>query len=322
MGKIEVRRATMDDVMAISTLFRGRIAVWQRLNSAGQVEDLAYEALTIYERWLHGGAWMSVETASLHLSHVLVGAGIPVVASVDGQVRAYAEFYLGDEPAPFGRHLHLAQLVVHPLHQANHRLENVLLRYISEQGLQMDVERLTVSFSGYDADAADYYRQYGMHALDEVGRYAITAQTGQGFYKVTAHDNPDPAQIAGFTMTVGRTESARCHWETLWVNLWGAFPKINARRTFRLKFNVAGQEVFLVCREDLYNPRAVDLFCWSPKPLTGQVMVAIRDWAHRQGYRTLHLNMTAAALKALNLEAESIPFKQAIYAVDLVAEEE
>ncbi|MEQ9029098.1 MAG: hypothetical protein RLP44_10340, partial [Aggregatilineales bacterium] len=195
MGKIEVRRATMDDVGAISTLFQGRIARWQRINASGQVEDLPYDALTIYERWLHGGAWMSVETASLHLSHLLCGAGLPVVACVDGQVRAYAEFFVGDEPPPFGKHLHLAQLIVHPLHQANRRLENVLLRFTTEQGLQMDVERITVSFSGYDAEATKYYTEYGMRLVEQVGRVAIAAQTGQGFYKVTAHANPDSAQV-------------------------------------------------------------------------------------------------------------------------------
>src|SRR5512139_2051816 len=108
MTTIHIREASLDDTQAISGLFRSRISAWQRLSAQGQVEDVPYDALTIYERWLHGGPWMSVETAALHLSHLLRGAGMPFVVESGGVVVAYAEAYHGVEPAPFGDHLHLA----------------------------------------------------------------------------------------------------------------------------------------------------------------------------------------------------------------------
>ena len=62
---MRVRQATLDDTQQIVALFSGRVPVWQRLGERGQVEDLPYDALTIYERWLHGGAWMSLETGAI-----------------------------------------------------------------------------------------------------------------------------------------------------------------------------------------------------------------------------------------------------------------
>lgn len=52
-------------IPVISALFRARIGVWQRLDETGRVEDMPYEALTLVERWLHGGAWMSIETGAI-----------------------------------------------------------------------------------------------------------------------------------------------------------------------------------------------------------------------------------------------------------------
>ena len=60
MSEILVREAIMDDTAAISALFRQQVNVWQRFDADGRVEELPYEKLTIYERWLHGGAWMSI----------------------------------------------------------------------------------------------------------------------------------------------------------------------------------------------------------------------------------------------------------------------
>ena len=70
-----VRQATIDDTRKIVGLNTANVPLWQRLDAAGQVENLPYEALTIYERWLHGGAWMSLETGAIWLSHLLSGNG-------------------------------------------------------------------------------------------------------------------------------------------------------------------------------------------------------------------------------------------------------
>lgn len=310
MSDILIRKARLDDTQAIGALFRARVAVWQRLNARGQVEDLPYESLTIYERWLHGGPWMSVETAAIFLSHVLRGAGLALVAVVNDRIAGYAEAYHSAEPDPFGTHLHAAHILVDASHDG---LDHALLQALKDHARKLGCQRLTASFSGYDTDAAAFYREHGFQPLLHVGRYNVPAQTGQGFYKATEHFDADARQIAGWHMPVGRVESARQHWETLWPRLWDALDELTARRTHRLRINAAGQDAFVCCQQHLYDPRMADIYCWFPKPLTPQLLTAIRDWAHRESYRTLTFTVPEDTARLLGADAETVPFRQEIY---------
>jgi hypothetical protein len=324
MAKIYVRQAQMDDTQPISLLFRSRVERWQRLNPQGQVEDLPYPALTIYERWLHGSqndsAWMNVETGAIWLSHLLRGGGIPVVAvaqddeSLDSTVLAYAEAYHSTEPDPFGDHLHLAQLITHPDHSD---LKALLIQHLLEQiQVMQDCHRLTVSLAEYDAESKAFYQGMGMKPLARARRFVLPAKTGQGFYKAVDNPTVDSAQVEGWWMSVGRSESARQHWEMLWPRLWDAIPEIASRPTYRLRFSASGQDAYIICQQQLYNPRSAEIFCWSPKPLTSQLLIAIRDWTHRQGYRDLVFTVTEDAVKTLGTEAEPQPYDREIFAVD------
>lgn len=306
---VGIRQACLDDTQAIGGLFQAQIPVWQRIDAGGQVESPPYQQLTIYERWSHGGAWMSIETASIHLSRLLRGAGIAVVGEVDGKVVAYAEAYPGDEPPPFGQHLHLASLVTSSEHPTT---ADALIRYLIELALSTATGQLTVSMGGADESRYDGYH---LQLVSTVQRYHLAARTGQGFYKVNEHPNSSAAQIDGWQMPVGRAESARQHWELLWNTVWNILPEIAARRTQRLSISASGHEAFLCCQQQLFNPRTADLYCWSSKALTPPLLTAIRDWAHRQDYRTLSLVVTPETAKILGTEAEPDPFIRKIYAV-------
>jgi GNAT superfamily N-acetyltransferase len=316
MTSIRVRSAALDDTLAISALWRSHITIWQRVNSEGKVEDVAYDALTIYERWLHGGPWMSVETAAIHLSHLLRGAGIPLVVESSGQVVAYAEAYHGVEPAPFGDHLHLAHLVVHPEH-AQDGLEDALLADLMEQARLYKCQRLTANCVGSDPDASARYERHGMQTVGRWSRLTLPAKSGQGFYKVVEHFNANPVQISDWFMPVGRLGSARQQWETLWPRTWNALPEIAVRRTHRVHFSASGQEAYLCCQQGLYAPRNADIYLWSPKPLTSQMLTALRDWTHREGYRTLVMFVSEETATTLGTEAEADGYYQDVFAVDV-----
>jgi GNAT superfamily N-acetyltransferase len=303
MTDAHVRPATLDDTQAISGLFRAPIAVWQRINAQGRVEDVPYESLTIYARWLHGGSWMSPETAAIQLGHLLSGAGVALVAEVNGTVAGYAEAYHGFEPNPFGDHLHIAHLITHP-DFTNGDVEQALLRGIFEQAATLKAKTVTVSRVGDMAEGAPYGEHYGLQTLCRIRRMSLPARTGQIFYRATEHRNADPAQINGWHMTVGRLTSARQEWEHLWPRTWDIIPEVRAQRTHRLHLAAAGQEAFVCCRQQLYDPRSADISCWSPKPLTNQLVSAIRDWGHREGYRTLLWVVADDTVKTLGAEAE------------------
>jgi hypothetical protein len=259
---------------------------------------------------------MSIETGAIQLNHLLLGAGIPFVAEVEGRMVAYVESYHGIEPSPFGDHLHLGHRLVS---QSDTTGDTgvALLSHLLEAARTLRCARLTANCLANDTETTALYTGFGMQHLTRVVRVSLPARTGQVFYRAVEHPNADAAQINDWYMPIGQLGSARQQWETLWPPLWNAVPEIRERRTHRVYFSAAGQEAFLCCQQQLYDVRSADVYCWSPKPLSGQVLTAIRDWAHREGYRTLVMVVTPETLKILGTEAEADGYYQDVYAVDL-----
>jgi ribosomal protein S18 acetylase RimI-like enzyme len=315
MANYTVRTATLDDTQAIGAVARARVGVWQRMDDAGQVQDIAYDTLTVYERWLHGGPWMSVETGALQLGRLLLGAGIPLVATDDGErVVGYAEVYSGREPAPYGQHLHIGALYTLP---DDTDARDALVTAILQHGARMQAERVTANLAANDTATQTFYARHGLRQTDEIQRMTLTAKQGQVFYKAINHLSADPAHIDGWFMHVGRLGSARYQWETLWPPTWNTIPEVRERKTHRLSFTAAGNDAFVFIRQQLYMPRFADVFAWTPKPPTGQLITAIRDWAHREGYRKLVFPVVTSGVKTLGLDAEPDGYREVVLAVDL-----
>ncbi|NDJ61140.1 MAG: hypothetical protein GYB67_08445 [Chloroflexi bacterium] len=313
---LEVREARLDDIRGISAIFRAPINVWQRLNARGYVEDVGYDGLTLYERWLHGGPWMSVETGAVFLNHLLLGGGIALVAVSDGLIQGYAEAYHSVETAPFHSHLHLAHLVVDPA-QIDTGIEVVLTDALIEQARRLKCRQITVLRSGPGSVAEAVRERVELKDIACLQRYTLAARQGQVFYRAVEHLNDNPEQIRGWLMPIGRLTSARQQWEMLWPSIWNTIPEMVARRTHRLKVSAAGQEAFLCLQQQLYDPRSADVYCWTAKSLTPQLVSAIRDWAHREGYRNLSLPIFEETIPTLGAEAEEVGYTQNVCAVAL-----
>lgn len=303
---MNIRQAVLDDTAAISERFRAEIGTWQRLVEQGRVEDVAYEALTVYERWLHGGAWMSIETSAIFLNHLLLGAGLPFVAEKDGRVVGYAEVYHNVESAPFGTHLHIAHLL-----SDDEATADALLEVVRETARVRKCRQVTFGYAAVDTAK----RHYEVESLVTLRRYSLPARTGQVFYRAVDHANADPAQIEGWTMPVGRLTSARHQWELLMPRIWDTLPQIRARRTHRLHLAAGGQDGYIFCQQQLYDPRSADLHIWTLKGLAAATVTALRDWAHREGYRTLWLTVADNAVPALGADAEADAFLVETYAI-------
>lgn len=304
---MQFRQATLDDTAVIGTLMRSNIQRWQRVDAGGRVEDLPYEALSIYERWLHGGAWMSVETAALWLSHLLRGAGTPLLICDDDQLVGYAELFVNDEAAPAGHHLHLGRLVL-----KDDTLHDAVLQHLLERAVPHG--QLSVVVSKYDETSLQRYQRYAFREVQTVQDMIVSAQGASvGFYKVSEYPNADSAQIKGWHMPIGRSGSPRQQWETLWADLWAAVPEIVEQTIHRLRFSAAGLDALVCVQKTLYAARTADVYCWTSKPISGQLVAAIRDWTYKQGYRTLRLTIDPKLQKLLGNDVEQTPQQHILF---------
>ncbi|GIK27069.1 MAG: hypothetical protein J5J04_17445 [Anaerolineae bacterium] len=315
--QITVREALLDDARPICMLFRSRIPVWQRLTASGSVESLPYDSLTVYERWTHGGPWMSIETAAIALGRLLNGVGLALVAERRGEIVGYLEAYPGYEPAPFGGHLHLAHLVTGGAAGPDAEIADSLLRRAGDVARHLPDKRLTVSLPSETGDDAQFYRQRGFAPLARVSRYLVPSKAGQGFYKVTEHTRSSVDQIDGMLMAFGRTESASMLWESVWVSVWEVIPQLAQRGISRMKLDASGHGVLICAQPVPHDPRIVDLWGWSARPMNPVLLTALRDWAHREKYHALRLIVDSETAGLFGTDAESDPFSRITFALQV-----
>ena len=299
MSEITVRTATLDDTAAIVAVHVAHITRWQRLTAAGEVEDVPYERLTVHERWLHGGPWLSVETCAVHLTHLHRGAVLPLVALRGGQVVGYAECYDGQEPAPFGHHVQVGTLAVHGEY-AGQGVEAALLAHVIALGREWECERVCLAGDGL----RPFYEGDGWRELVSGQRVTWPARTGQVFYQSTPHPDPDPAQVRGWVMPLGRERSAHQEWVMRWPELWVAVPELREQRVERLRFTVAGNTFFMMYVASPYDPRQASVFLWTAAPFTGPMLTAINDKAHKLGFRRLDTFVIGERYAFLGPDAE------------------
>ncbi len=310
----DVRSASLDDTRAIVGLFTAQIGAWQRIDARGHVEDVDYDALRVYDRWLHGGAWMSLETGAIHLNHLLSGGGLSFVALHQGVIVGYLEVYHGVEGAALGGVLHIAHLVTSDQVSG---VDDALIAHLVGQAKNLKAQHITIARVPESLLTYAVERHFTLTSLACVRRYTVPARTGQVFYRAVEHDDADPVQINGWSLSIGRLTSARHIWEAHMPRLWETIPEIRARGAHRLKISASGQDALMVCERDLYNPRSADVYCWTPKALTAQLVASIKDWAHREGYRALSMVIADADVKALGADFETDGYARETCALDL-----
>ncbi|MCC7206692.1 MAG: GNAT family N-acetyltransferase [Anaerolineae bacterium] len=310
---ITVRLATLADTRRLTDIHCSLVERWERADPGGPLVETPYDKLSLYERWEHGGPWMSVETCAVHLNRLLAGSGTPLVAELNGDVRAMAEVYESHEPPPLGHNLEISVIATHRDFQGR-GLGTALLDYIAQMGRLTKCERLTVS----DADTPEFYIRRGFRHTHSGRGVRITPQLGRVFYQATELTSRDAAQITGWGMPLGRYRSSRQEWDRLFPQDWAAgIPELLDVATAHVKMTVTGGQHMILFARDAFQPDAgpgdVSLACWAPRSLTPQMLAAIRDWAHRSGYPRLISFMLDADLPLLGADGEITDYRQDVY---------
>lgn len=310
---ISVRLATLQDAAAITAIHTSDVPQWSRIDSEGRSHPAAYSDLTVYERWQHGGPWMSLETCAVHLNRLLAGAGIPLVAVRDGEVLAEAEVYESFEAPPFGHHLEISIIATHTAYH-HQGLGTALVEYICQMARLMKCERVTVS----DANARGFYEKTGFTQTHTGRGVRFTPQAGRVFYQATPLTERSPLQVKGWYMPFGRLRGSRQEWDRLFPQDWAAgIPEISNRPAEHVKLTISGgqQAILFVTEPEMpdYHPGDLHLTCWSGRPYTPMLLAAIRDWAFKQGYKGLVSYVMDSELPSMGSELQPMPYNQIFF---------
>jgi hypothetical protein len=310
--EIVVRQATLADAHAITDIYCSNVkgGVFTRRNPDGTRTPTPYETLSIFERYLHGGAWMSVEMCAVWLAHLLrYGDEIPLVVQANGIVLGEAEITIGNEPAPYGRHLHISALQIHA--EADFEiLAAGLIDYVKQMASVMKYQQVSVAAP----ESPEFYRAHGFAPIITRREVTMAAKEGRVFYKAVEMSDFNPNRIDGWSMPLGRYQSARHQWEQIWPGFWNSVPELVEPEVARFEVTLTGQNGILLLEQDRFNPQRAQVSLWSERPLTGHLVSAVRDRAARLHYEELMLLADDTALSLVEPEATDIRDSEMVFA--------
>ena len=302
---ITVRLAVLQDTEAITALYTSRVQTWRHLTWPDQ-PIAVYHELGLYERWLHAGIHGSLELCAIHLHRLAGGSGTALVACFagneetgEGESLAEAEIYESEEAAPFGRSLHIAALGVHTRY-AQSGLAEALIDYTQRMAQVSGCSQLTVTISD-DGEIIlpPVYAARGFKPIHTALGVHVTASGGRAVYQATLLTDPDPAQIRGWQMILGRAQASRVEWELLFPQQWAAgVPEIADRKTIQTRLTVAGQNA-IVYLQEADEPGLCDLKCWAARPLSVPLLAALRDYTGREGFTAFRTLIGESSLPLL-----------------------
>ncbi len=221
--------------------------------------------------------------------------GSPLVAEVEGRVGAEAEVFIGHEPEPFGHHINIPKLIVHPDYGES-GLDSALLTYIQQIAEAIRCKRVTVADGEPDAALYEHHHFNRAHTGQ---RIVIQAQEGRVFYKASELKTFDPAQIDGWHMPLGRYQNARQEWDRMLPGFWNSVPEIVEPESARLHITVTGQEAYALMQQDRYEPDRVHAFVWTKRPINnllidGAARLGSAPRLHGAGHVRMGLRAAAA----------------------------
>ena len=203
---IKIRMARLDDTAGIVDVHRSHVGQWYRQIDSER-HDVGYDSLTIDERFGFGGPWMSPETCSVHLNHLLLRRQLPLVVETGGRIVAQAELFIGREGKRYGKNCHIGLLFVHRdfLGQGiGARLIDHAVQVAGEQ----DCDTLTVAS---DEIHEQFYRRSGFSFGESLVFVEMSTGKRPADYEVLPPQVSAQSFAWGMDMVMGRVQSSAQH---------------------------------------------------------------------------------------------------------------
>ncbi|NLV73077.1 MAG: GNAT family N-acetyltransferase [Chloroflexi bacterium] len=279
---MEIRAATLDDITAITEVHKRDVATWYR--GFGDDEIVApYDQLCVFERYMAGGPWMSVETCAIHVNQLLLHELPPIVAVLDGKVVAESEFYIGDEGAPYGVVLDISVLYVHPDAQGR-GVGGAMIKYLIDRAQRRQCRSMTVV-----PGPRGFYQHYGFNEVHDRPHLLVNARTTNHPYTMEELGNETPYRVvSGIPMPIGRYTSGRQEWERHKMITYH-LPELShcMHRRIRLR-NDSGEAIAILAQHSPFD-RALIAHAWTDSMPINELVTILRNECVNSGFSQLRL---------------------------------
>lgn len=283
---MRIRVATLKDCNALTTVHCSDITTWYRHVDDQKIED-TYENLSLWDRYLIGGPWMSPETCAIYLNYMLSSGQYPLVAEVNGKVIGEIDVFIGEEPPPLKKNACISVLEV----AQGYRRQGVGKELVGEAIKLAEENGCNAIATIPDENAIDFYKKCRLDEIlielkhIDVDLERFSTATG---VKVEVADLNSFEALRQKQMIYGRYDSSFAQWlkrrwrfsilpsSLIWEE--GFIPSYNA--AYRIESHPLKK---MTCT----------LLAWTEKPLRSQKLLKVcANRARELGFRKLETTIT------------------------------
>jgi len=256
-----VRQAKLEDVKDITDIHCSNIDKWYKDNGDEKIE-VPYEDISIYERFSHGGPWMSIDTCAVHINNMLLEGNYVLVAEEGKRVIGEIEIFIGNEPPPFGKNAHISVLFVHKEHQKK-GIGTSLIEEAIQIANKCDCYTISTQPEGKNID---FYGKFDFVPFLKQVRIEINTEKYNRKCNIKEFESVDYEIVKDKVMIIGRYQSSKQMWEQNKLERYYAISEeFNILKN--VKFKVKGKEVYVKIRKGFGKDKA-NIYAWADSSIS------------------------------------------------------
>ena len=275
---MEIRYGRLEDTAGITEVHCSDVDEWHHYKNGKRTVKATYEELSILERYLHGGPWMSVESCAVHLNSLLLEGNIIAVAEIDGKIVGEAELLISEEMVNGEPHMvgHVDVIEVHRDFRKR-GIGRALMEFLEKTARERGCDMLTVT---PEERALPFYAKLGITEVIHRGimvDFNLEEFPSRGV-KVRSR-GLEWEELRRKEMLLGRFQSSYDHWFT-------AFRDRTAGVDDRLYFE-SGKfgETLYILESSFFGGDIATVYAWGNNALEALLILGSR--ARKAGFKKL-----------------------------------
>lgn len=313
MKELIIRRGELKDVAQIVDVHCSDLedGTWYSFKGGIRNEAAGPSSLSLYERWLNGGSWMSKELCSVYINNLLLNGHIPLVAEQRGLIVGEVELFFGwESDGKLYAHIGVAQ--VHKAYQRK-GIGIMLIKEAINVARRRGAYYLTVRPREY---LKDYYKDLGFS--EWLKTVVFSSEASPYISKIVWEEDDTYFNKKKFLhFIMGQEQSSAQIWQIFHQNHF-ALPEFTSEPIHTGKAISQNQEILAIFYPHVYCGDMANVYAWSGNKINTAHIWTMLTLAYHFGYakvRSLLLEDSFDMMKA-KLPLEEIE-RQEIFRVEL-----
>ncbi|WP_324735366.1 GNAT family N-acetyltransferase [Thermococcus sp. SY098] len=289
---MRIRIAKLEDTRGIVDVHCSDVEEWHHYENGQRREPDSYDNLTLKERYLHGGPWMSIETCAVHLNNLLLNGQIPLIAEIEGRIVGELELFISEELIN-GKIKKIAHIDVLEVHREfrGQGIGRELVKAAEELARKEKCELLTVT---PEKEAVGFYEKVGIKDILHRGCFisidlsTLPNKDAKAEFSIREFSWEE---VKNKEIILGKFQSSYHHWFTPFKDRIAGIDD--------LLYFESGQigESYYILEESFFGKDIATLYAWGDN--IEELVLQIGSRAKELGFREIRTSISEKDLEKI-----------------------